>query len=152
ILLLEMLSGQRAFEGETITETLAAIMKDPIPLDRVPPGTPAPLRALLARCLERDPKRRLQAIGEARIALEEMRGASTTGMSGIHLAVPGKRTGAALLPWAVAGVCLALAAIAWLRPPGGARSETGGSVRKFLVETGRVADVDRRPAILSPDG
>jgi len=162
IVLLEMLSGQRAFEGESMTETLAAIMKDPIPLERLPQDTPPPLRSLLARCLERDPKRRLQAIGEARIAIEGMltpRDASSPAHA-VHAAVApaspavaaGRRRLGTWLPWALAAIGLALAAVAWLRGAGGAVAEPGGSVRKFLIETGTFADAGRRPAVLSPDG
>jgi dipeptidyl aminopeptidase/acylaminoacyl peptidase len=67
--LFEMLSGQRLFAGETVTEVLAAVLKDPVRLDRLPPAIPAPLRQLLSRCLDRDPRMRLRDIGEARIAL-----------------------------------------------------------------------------------
>jgi serine/threonine-protein kinase len=69
VVLFEMLTGRRMFSGETVTETIAAVMKDPIPFDRLPATTPPALRHLLARCLERDPRVRLRDIGEARIAL-----------------------------------------------------------------------------------
>ena len=64
-----MLTGERLFAGETVTEVLAAVLKDPLRLDRLPPGIPASLRQLISRCLERDPRMRLRDIGEARIAL-----------------------------------------------------------------------------------
>jgi hypothetical protein len=67
--LFEMLTGERLFAGETVTEVLAAVLKDPVRLDRLPPGVPASLRQLISRCLERDPRMRLRDIGEARIAL-----------------------------------------------------------------------------------
>jgi len=68
--LYEMLTGKQAFGGETISDSLAAILtKEP---DRapLPAATPGNLRALLDRCLEKDPKLRLRDIGEARIILE----------------------------------------------------------------------------------
>jgi len=68
--LYEMLTGRQAFGGETISDSLAAILtKDP---DRapLPTATPPNLRRLLDRCLEKDPKRRLRDIGEARLILE----------------------------------------------------------------------------------
>jgi len=69
-LLYEMLTGKQAFEGETVSDVLAAvIMKDP-DWNALPASTPAAIRKLLRRCLERDPKRRLQAIGEARVVIE----------------------------------------------------------------------------------
>ena len=63
----EMLTGRALFTGETVSEVLAAvIMKEP----PIPESVPPYIRQLLRRCLDRDPSRRLQAIGEARIALE----------------------------------------------------------------------------------
>jgi hypothetical protein len=69
VVLFEMLTGERLFAGETVTEVLAAVLKDPVRLERLPPGIPASLRQLIGRCLERDPRMRLRDIGEARIAL-----------------------------------------------------------------------------------
>ena len=54
-----------------MTEIIAAVIKDDIALDRLPPGVPPAIRRLLARCLERDPKQRLRDIGEARIVLAD---------------------------------------------------------------------------------
>jgi len=68
--LYEMLSGRRAFEGEDVSETLASVLRQDIDLAALPSSTPDVLRGLIARCLERDPKRRLRDIGEARLALE----------------------------------------------------------------------------------
>jgi serine/threonine protein kinase len=70
VVLFEMLAGRRLFEGETVSDTLAAVLTRPVDLDALPKSVPATLRRLIARCLERDPKSRLRDIGEARIALE----------------------------------------------------------------------------------
>ena len=70
VVLYEMLSGRRLFEGDDVSETLAAVLRQPIDWSALPAGTPAGLRHLLARCLERDPRKRLRDIGEARIALD----------------------------------------------------------------------------------
>jgi Tol biopolymer transport system component len=67
--LFEMLTRQRLFGGETVTEVLAAVLKDPIRLDRLPAGLPPSLHNLIGRCLERDPRMRLRDVGEARILL-----------------------------------------------------------------------------------
>ena len=69
VVLYEMLTGRQLFGGETVTEVIAAVIKDTPSLDALPPSTPAPLRRLMERCLERDPRSRLRDIGEARIAL-----------------------------------------------------------------------------------
>jgi eukaryotic-like serine/threonine-protein kinase len=69
--LFEMLTGRAVFAGDTIPETLAAVMRDEPQFDQLPSATPPVVRSLLARCLERNPKRRLRDIGEARIALDD---------------------------------------------------------------------------------
>ena len=71
VVLYELLTGTRAFSGETVVETLAAVVKGDPDWTRVPAQTPTTVRQLLRRCLEKDPKRRLRDIGEARIALDE---------------------------------------------------------------------------------
>jgi serine/threonine protein kinase len=68
--LYEMLTGRRPFDGDTVSDTLASVLKTEPDWTRLPASTPAGVRALLHRCLEKDPKQRLQAIGEARIALD----------------------------------------------------------------------------------
>jgi len=70
--LFEMLSGRRAFGGETVTDTLASVMRDSPPLDALPAATPARVQLLIARCLERDPRQRLRDIGDARLELETL--------------------------------------------------------------------------------
>ena len=70
VVLWEMLSGQRLFEGETVSHTLAAVLRAEIDLSKLPESTPEPIRDLLGRCLDRNLKSRLRDIGEARIAIE----------------------------------------------------------------------------------
>ena len=69
--LYEMLSGRRAFKGDDPLETLTSVLRDPIDLNALPAATPPAVRRLIGRCLERDAKRRLRDIGEARIVLED---------------------------------------------------------------------------------
>ena len=71
IVLCEMLTGDRMFGGDSVPETLASVMKDQITFGKLPETTPRSIRKLVARCLERDPRRRLQSIGEARIVIED---------------------------------------------------------------------------------
>src|SRR5215467_3216200 len=71
VLFFEMLTGATPFHGETAAEVIASSLKDEPNLDLLPRGTPKAIRRLIRRCLEKDPKRRLQAIGEARILLAE---------------------------------------------------------------------------------
>ena len=71
--LYECLTGDLAFQGETVSDTIAKILERPMDWTALPKQTPPRLRELLERCLERDPKRRLRDIGDARITLEEVR-------------------------------------------------------------------------------
>ena len=70
VVLWEMLSGRRLFDAESVPETLGAVFRQEIDFDALPATTPAAVRELVMRCLERDPKARLRDIGEARIALQ----------------------------------------------------------------------------------
>ncbi len=70
-LLFEMLSGRRAFEGDTKTDLLAAVVKEEPAWDSLPEETPEPVRALLLRCLRKDPKNRVHHIADARIEISE---------------------------------------------------------------------------------
>jgi Tol biopolymer transport system component len=69
--LYEMLAGKPAFDGETITDTLAAVVRAEPEWSQLPEKIPGRIRELLHRCLLKDQKQRLQAIGEARIVLEK---------------------------------------------------------------------------------
>jgi eukaryotic-like serine/threonine-protein kinase len=69
--LYEMLSGRKLFEAETVSDTLAAVLTQEPDWSGLPETTPGRIRQLIRRCLTKDAKRRLQAIGEARIAIEE---------------------------------------------------------------------------------
>jgi Tol biopolymer transport system component len=65
----EMLTGHRAFSGETMSDTLAAVLTQEPDFSALPRDTPPAVQTLLRRALQRDPKQRLRDIGEARIAL-----------------------------------------------------------------------------------
>jgi len=67
----EMLSGKRAFKGEHTSEILDSVLHQDVDWAALPPSTPRTVSRLLARCLDRDVRRRLRDIGEARIVLED---------------------------------------------------------------------------------
>jgi eukaryotic-like serine/threonine-protein kinase len=101
--LYEMLTGKMAFSGETVTDTLAAvIMKDP-DWSQLPAATPIRVRVLLKRCLQKDPKQRLRDIGDARVSLDEvLSGAPDPALTGSpQVIAPVWRRA---LPWAIAGL------------------------------------------------
>ena len=68
--LFEMLSGQRAFIGDDVQDTFVAIMRDEPDWARLPAALPPPIGTYLKRCLQKDVKQRVQAIGDVRLALE----------------------------------------------------------------------------------
>ena len=68
--LYEMLSGRKAFEGETVSDTLAAVLRADIDWAALPRETPASVRRVLRRCLDRDPKTRFHDIADARIEMD----------------------------------------------------------------------------------
>jgi eukaryotic-like serine/threonine-protein kinase len=71
VVLFEMLTGRQSFPGETTSDILAGVLRAEPEWSALPAATPHGVRKLLKRCLERDRKQRLQAIGEARIAIDE---------------------------------------------------------------------------------
>jgi serine/threonine-protein kinase len=68
-ILYECLTGKRAFQGDTVSDTLALILKCEPDWNRLPPETPALIKILLFRCLEKDPRKRLHDIADARIEI-----------------------------------------------------------------------------------
>ena len=71
VVLLEMLTGRPAFGGETVADTLAAVLKTEPDWTALPPDTPPPVRRLLRRCLEKDRSRRLDSAADARLEIED---------------------------------------------------------------------------------
>ena len=101
VVLYEMLAGQSCFGKETVSDTVAAVLTNDPDWTRVPP----PARRLLTLCLEKDPKRRLRAIGDARFMIGDDRTEATP--------APPTRT---WIPWAAAGVLAAALAVSLALP------------------------------------
>jgi serine/threonine-protein kinase len=134
--LFEMLTGRPLFAGETISETLAAVLKEEPDLTRVPPR----VKRLLHACLQKDPKQRLQAIGDSRLLLEDAPEAAPETKSKV--------------PWALAAAFAMVAALAlwapWRRP---APNNAQVGMRLDLDLGAAVAPTNiGADAILSPDG
>ena len=70
VVLYEMLTGERLFGGDTVAQVLARVIDRDLNLSTLPRATPDPLRRLLRRCLDRDPRRRMRDVGEAISDLE----------------------------------------------------------------------------------
>ena len=147
--LYEMLTGRRAFAGETTSDTLASVMRDAPDWSALPPELPPRPRRLLERCLAKDVRQRLQAIGEARIALSD---ASADDAPGSAAAAPPQRRllVRTWLPWTVAAIAIALLAIT-LRRPAPTPIERELSV---VPPGGRriAADAGYQPLAIAPDG
>lgn len=86
-ILYECLAGKRAFEGETVTETLAAILRGEPYWGRLPDATPQNIRFVLRRCLEKEKNRRFRDAADVQIEIEEARefGESTTSVKRQHM-------------------------------------------------------------------
>ena len=108
VVLFEVLTGQRLFEGETISHTLADVLKGQIDFGRLPKDTPRAVRDLLRRCLERDVKLRLRDIGEARIAIQHC----LANPKDAPDVPPPAQARSSRLPWAVAACFAAAAGVA----------------------------------------
>ena len=142
--LYEMLAGKRAFEGESISETLASVLKSEPDWNALPAATPVSIRNLVRRCLTKDRKQRLQAIGEARIALanpvaEDLQPAT----------LPLRRN---RVPWVVASL-LALALVVSVAAPWRAKRAVDRPLVRLNVDLGPDAAPGQYiSAVLSPDG
>jgi serine/threonine-protein kinase len=120
VVLFETLSGQRLFMGETVSDTLAAVLRAEIDWAALPAATPRPVRDLLRRCLERNPKNRLHDIADARIVLDELIGGRAEEAAAVAPQLPAApRTPAwrKVLPWAVAAAAVVAAGLWSLRAP-----------------------------------
>jgi len=105
--LFEMVTGRKAFAGETTSDVIAAILQGEPDWSAVPAGTPDGLRALLERCLDKDPKRRLRDIADAVPYLESRAGAAPpVGRSAPWTAIAGVGVACALLGAAAAASLL----------------------------------------------
>ncbi|MEX1312487.1 MAG: serine/threonine-protein kinase, partial [Candidatus Sulfomarinibacteraceae bacterium] len=118
VILHEMLTGKRLFDGETISHTLADVLRAPIDLASYPDDVPVSVRRLVERCLERDRMRRLRDIGEARIALDDAINGSDQGGPVSPEEVVAEPSRLRFLPWVIAAAAVVLAAVGLVRNPG----------------------------------
>ncbi len=144
VVLYEMLTGTRLFDGETVSDVIAGVLTREPDWERVPESTPPALRALLRRCLTRDVRARQQSMGDARIAVAE---AMAVRASPAPRASSGRTAWRRAVRWAsllVVGLMCGLGlSVTWLR-----RSEP--THMRFRAVT-TFAGVQAQPA-LSPDG
>jgi serine/threonine protein kinase len=112
VVLYEMLTGRHLFRGETVSDTLAGVLKTDPDWSALPDETPEAIRKLLRRCLERDRKRRLRDIGDAVMEIDEAQAEPES-----HAVTAASKPALRLFPWiAAALLALALPAVWLLRP------------------------------------
>jgi serine/threonine-protein kinase len=146
--LYEMLTGRRAFPGDDVTETIANIVKSEPDWNALPADTSVAVRALLRRCLQKDPDRRLRHIADARFNLED---AET-------LALPAPRPSAPvrIVPWAIAACSLAAATAlgwtAWGRAPRDEKAASAVRLELNLPGDVELFTASSRTLAVSPDG
>jgi len=148
--LYEMLIGTRAFEGEGISATLASVITKEPDWTALPADAPAPIRRLLRRCLQRDHKRRLADVADARLDIEEALTASSSDTNPANPATFAVRG----LPWTVAAAALALAGALFALWVTSHKVPTPAPLR-LSAELGADASLvtdQGTAAVLSPDG
>ena len=147
VVLFEMLTGRQMFAGETVSDTLAAVLREEVPWSTLPSATPPAARRLLERALQKDPKKRLRDMGDARLDLED----AIAGRDIAAPAVPAAQTHArsSKLPWLITAAALAAAAglAVWALTRDQARA---GDVLQFTQITDTAGE-ETDPS-LSPDG
>jgi serine/threonine-protein kinase len=149
--LYEMVTGARAFGGQTAGEIIAAVLKSEPDWDRLPVDTPENLRRLLRRCLQKDRKHRLQNLGDARLEIEDAQSDASQRESLDRRAV--QRT--QRLVWVLGiGLLGAVAALAWLSSwPQRNALEPDRPLLRFSVDLGPEAEAGAMiTAAISPDG
>jgi len=151
--LFECLTGSRPFEGETLLDTLSAIVRSEPDWKLLPPATPRRLRHLIQRCLRKRVSDRLQHIGDARIVLEEVLAgplpAPELGNVQSPVTIVRKPVWGIATAAAVGGMLFGALAWAWTRPP----PEVRPPMRAVVMLDPARLDVDRSSALaLSPDG
>ena len=150
VVLWEMLTGRKLFEGETVSDLMAAVLTRDLDLDQLPPETPVSVKRLLRRCMEKDSRRRLQWLGDARLELletddEAAEPAVTADSARVRRA----------LPWLVAAAMGAIAAVIVVRGGGGESPQTKEYRFTIPSPVGTVFHLEGLapgPAALSPDG
>jgi serine/threonine-protein kinase len=149
--LFETLTGRRAFAAETSTDAIAAILERDPDWTLLPATTPASIRRLLQRCLEKDPKRRLRDVGDARFEIEEiLAGPATTVAGGASRTRPGKWL------WAVGAITMAVLVglTGWFLAGRSASRASTGVVRLSIpfLERPRTLPFGTRHLAISEDG
>jgi serine/threonine-protein kinase len=152
--LYEMLTGRRAFEGETVTDTLAAVLKSDPDWSALPAETSPAVKRVLRRCLTRDAGKRLGHVSGARLALQETLDGVVEAepIAAPRSVAPEQPIWKRILPWALVALLAGIAALAlWPRAPLAAPAELLSLSAPF--PKGQTLPQDQMGIVaLSPDG
>jgi Tol biopolymer transport system component/predicted Ser/Thr protein kinase len=156
--LYETLTGQHAFPGETVSDTIAKILEREPDWSALPASTPPAVQLLLRRCLQKDKTKRLQDVGDVRIEVDEtLSGASAAWTGPVLAGAPGWRTNArAGMFWKAATAAAAIVAVSFATAYFRRHVETPQVIRAAIpapagarfVALGDYAG----PVVISPDG
>ena len=150
----EALTGRTGFLGETVSDTISAILRGEPNWQALPESTPAIVRSLLRHCLQKDPNQRLHDIADARIEIEDVLTGSTDETEPHCLPSPPvwQRT----LPWGVAAVAVMAAVGAWIVGPTRAIDDASAVPARFSIELPAdqhvAMDMDELLMTISKDG
>jgi Tol biopolymer transport system component/tRNA A-37 threonylcarbamoyl transferase component Bud32 len=147
VVLFEMLAGRQLFDGETVTHVIAAVLTKEPDWTVLPASTPSIVRRLLRRCLQKDPRRRLHDVADARLDIEDAIGAPA-----MDAAIPtGRfppRTAAAIVVTAFVS-----AALGWyLKPSGTSSTKLAGGPARFLIALSEPMSETDGVLVISRDG
>jgi hypothetical protein len=146
--LYEMLSGARAFGGDTAADTMTAILtKDPPDLDTARLSVSPGLDRIVRRCLEKSPDLRFQSANDLAFALETLSPVSSSSAAALEVAAPARPARATWLPWTVAAMAIVAAAASWLLKAG----EKPEGYWDHFTRITETAGEETSPT-LSPDG
>ncbi len=149
--LFEMLTGHRAFAGADVTEVLAAILKTDPDWTRLPADVPPSIRRLLRRCLEKDPRKRLSAIADARLELDEPEPAELPVATASPRRTARRSAMTMIWPAVAAAIATALLMLA-LRPEPPARGAAVATRTSIVPPPGAEFYPDSTQVAISPDG
>ena len=150
----ETLTGRTGFLGETVSDTISAILRGEPNWQALPESTPAIVRSLLRHCLQKDPNRRLHDIADARIEIEDVLTRSSDETEPHRLPSPPvwQRT----LPWGVSAVVVMAAVGAWVGGPTSAIDDASAVPARFSIELPAdqhvAMDMDELLMAISQDG
>ncbi len=144
--LYEALSGKRAFPGMSVSDTVASVLKLEPDWKALPADTPAPIRKLVERCLKKDRRQRLQAIGDARIEIEEV-------LAGDSANTLPSRSRTVTAGWIASGLLAAALAVVGVTHFKEASTRTAAPVRfAFSLPDGVAFNNSAGTLAVSPDG